>query len=334
MTTARRALRWLACVAGLLVGGPVPAQGLGYYWQSVTGHLAVMNAARPVQEWLDDAQTPPALKARLELALRMRSFAVSELHLPDNASYHRYAELKRSAVVWNVVAAPPDSLVLKTWCFPVAGCAGYKGYYAEADARSEAEALKVEGLEVSVYGVTGYSTLGWMNWAGGDPLLSTFIHYPEGELARMLFHELAHQVVYVKDDTAFNESFATAVERLGSQAWLSARATEGARQEYAAFDARRSEFRALTRVTRQKLEHIYAEVRAGRSSIAIKNEAMQEFRQAYEQLKSGWGGYAGYDSWVARANNASFGAKGRTGSGFMMWSNGWRRCPRRSATPH
>ena len=284
------------------------AQGLGYYWQSVNGHLAVLNAARPVQDWLADPQTPTMLKARLELAQRIRSFAVTDLHLPDSASYQRYADLKRSAVVWNVVAAPPDSLTLKTWCFPIAGCAGYKGYYAEADARKEADGLKAEGLEVSVYGVLAYSTLGYMNWAGGDPLLSTFILYPEGELARMLFHELAHQVVYAKDDTMFNESFATAVERLGSQAWLATQAGEAARKDYAVFDGRRSQFRALTLATRRNLEKIYREVGASASYVAIKNIAMENFRKDYEALKTSWGGYAGYDAWVARANNASFGA--------------------------
>ena len=287
---------------------PASAQGLGYYWQSVTGHIAVLNAARPVQEWIDDPQTPAPLKARLELAQRMRAFAVSELHLPSNASYQRYADIKRSAVVWNVVAAPPDSLTLKTFCFPIAGCAGYKGFYAEADARKEADALKAQGLEVSVYGVPAYSTLGYMNWAGGDPLLSTFIQYPEGELARLLFHELAHQVAYAKDDTMFNESFATAVERLGGRAWLAQHASDAAKNEYAALDARRNQFRALTFATRRNLEKIYAGAGVNRSFVAIKNEAMDNFRKDYAALKESWSGYSGYDAWVARANNASFGA--------------------------
>jgi predicted aminopeptidase len=284
------------------------AQGLAYYWQSITGHMAVLNAARPVRELLDDPQTPATLKTRLELAQRIRAFASKDLHLPDNASYQRYADIKRSAVVWNVVAAPPDSLTLKTFCFPIAGCAGYKGYYAEAEARAEAERLKAEGLEVSVYGVPAYSTLGYMNWAGGDPLLSTFITYPEGELARMVFHELAHQVAYAKDDTMFNESFATAVERLGGQAWLAQHASQAAREEYAALDARRSEFKVLTLATRRNLEKIYRDVSANRPYAAIKNEAMEKFRKDYATLKESWNGYAGYDAWVARANNASFGA--------------------------
>ena len=193
--------------------------------------MQMVNAARPVGEVLADAQTPERVKARLALSQRIRSFAVTELKLPDNASYHRYTELGRSAAVWNVVAANEFSLTLKTWCFPVVGCVGYRGYFSEADARVEADKLRAEGLEASVYGVPAYSTLGWMNWAGGDPLLSTFIRYPEGELARLIFHELSHQVVYAANDTMFNESFATAVERLGSRAWLEGQASEAARDE-------------------------------------------------------------------------------------------------------
>ncbi len=292
---------------------------LGYYWQNTQGHLAVMNAAKPVQDWLNDPQTVQATKRRLELSQRIRSFASSELALPDNASYRRYADLKRSAVVWNVVAAPPYSLQLKTWCFAVVGCVGYRGYYNEADAQAEAARVKAEGYEVNVYGVPAYSTLGYLNWAGGDPLLSTFIHYPEGELARLIFHELAHQVLYVKDDTMFNESFATTVERLGGQHWLAQNGSEAAKKEYAEFDSRRREFRALTLRTRARLAQIYP-VKSPLAPVNIdfvatkiianqKTEALLQMRQEYAQLKASWGGYAGYDRFIAQANNASLGAQ-------------------------
>ncbi|MEO6320335.1 MAG: aminopeptidase, partial [Polaromonas sp.] len=248
-----------ASVAAVCLAG---CADLGYYWQSVNGHLTLLNAARPVDDWLGDAHTPAPLKHRLLLAQRIRHFAVTDLKLPDNPSYHRYADLHRSAVVWNVVAAPAYSLTLKTWCFPVAGCVGYRGYFSEPQARAEAQQLKRQGFEVYVHGVPAYSTLGWMNWAGGDPLLSTFIGYPEGELARLVFHELAHQVAYAPGDTVFNESFATAVERLGVQRWLDARASQSsdeARQSYARFDGRRQQFRALALVTRRELDRIYEE---------------------------------------------------------------------------
>jgi predicted aminopeptidase len=302
----------------LVVVGLSGCTNLGYYWQNTQGHIAVMNAAKPVQEWLDDPQTSPATKARLALAQRIREFASTELVLPNNASYRRYADLKRSAVVWNVVAAPPYSLQLKTWCFAVVGCVSYRGYYTEADARAEAERVKMEGMEVNVYGVPAYSTLGYLNWAGGDPLLSTFIQYPEGELARMIFHELAHQVLYVKDDTMFNESFATAVERLGGQQWLAKNGSEAARKEYAAFDSKRREFRALTLRARERLAGVYVqhapnfleEISADHKTATEKSkqQAMQQLRDEYAQLKASWGGYAGYDRFIAQANNASLGA--------------------------
>jgi predicted aminopeptidase len=292
---------------------------LGYYWQNTRGHIAVMNAAKPVQDWLDDVQTPQATKRRLELAQRIREFASKELALPDNASYRRYADLKRSAVVWNVVAAPAYSLQLKTWCFAVVGCVSYRGYYTEADAKLEAEKLKAEGFEVNVYGVPAYSTLGYMNWAGGDPLLNTFIAYPEGELARMIFHELAHQVLYVQDDTMFNESFATAVERMGGQQWLAKNGSEAARKEYEAFDSKRREFRTLTLRTRERLAKTYEQNQpfsdVGSQKLATeliavhKQQIMQQLRDEYAQLKQSWGGFAGYDRFIANANNASLGAQ-------------------------
>ena len=310
----RRRLVWLA--AGLILAGLGGCTPAGYYAQAVGGHLALLQAARPIDELLADPASPAELKSRLALARRIRAFAVAELGLPDNASYQRYSDLRRRAAVWNVAAAPPDSLTLRRWCFPVAGCVSYRGYYDEAEARALAERLaREEGLEVRVYGVPAYSTLGWLNWAGGDPLLSTFIRYPEGELARLLFHELAHQQVYVGGDTAFNESYATAVERLGVARWLSSQAGDAARREYAAFDARRQAFRQLVRQARAELAAIYEQNRVQALTesalAAMKSEAMAGFRQRYQALKASWAAagtpYDAYDPWVAGANNAFFG---------------------------
>ncbi len=303
-----------------------PTSALGYYWQSVRGHLQLMHAAEPIDRWIARTDIPPALRERLQLAQRARAFAVAELGLPDNASYRRYADLKRTAAVWNVVAAPPYSLTLHTWCFPVTGCIGYRGYFTESDAQAEAAELAAQGLEVEVYGVPAYSTLGYMNWAGGDPLLSTFIAWPEGDFVRLLFHELAHQVVYAKNDTLFNESFATAVERMGIAQWLATESTPEARAAFATSEARRSAFRALTRATRARLAAIYEQKGApaldGKALAAMKSEAMAAFRTDYAALRARWLGtpggpalvattaqVAGYDRWVAQANNASFAAQ-------------------------
>ncbi len=303
----------LALASALFLSG---CADLGYYWQSANGHLDILRAARPVPEWLADPTVGAPLKAKLELAQRIRRFASSELGLPDNASYTAYADLHRPAAVWNVVAAPPYSLTLKSWCFPVAGCVGYRGYYDEAAAKTEAEAQKANGLEVAVYPVPAYSTLGWMNWAGGDPLLSTFIGYPEGELARLVFHELAHQVLYVSGDTVFNESYATAVERIGGALWLQREAGEAARAEYAQFNAQRQDFRALALNTRRALTQVYespeAKAKDWAKVEAQKQAAMADFRARYAALKAAWTGprQNAYDGWVARANNAAFGAQG------------------------
>ena len=307
----------IAAVAGVAVAATLCLSGcanLGYYWQSVTGHLQLMGASRPVNEIIGAEGTPARTRDKLALSQRIRDFASAELKLPDNPSYRRYADLQRPAAVWNVTAATAYSLELKTWCFPVTGCVGYRGYYDEAMARADARQLGEQGYEVNVYPVPAYSTLGMLNWAGGDPLLNTFINYPEGELARLLFHELSHQVIYIKDDTTFNESFATAVERVGGGMWLRTQASDTARQEYAEFDARRMQFRALSRRTRDQLKAAYET--AGTSSEQKEQEkrrVMAEFRADYARLRAGWPGdparFRGYDRWVEGANNAFFGAQ-------------------------
>ncbi|MEY4712109.1 MAG: hypothetical protein RIS88_1559 [Pseudomonadota bacterium] len=307
----------LAALAGVAWLGLAGCANLGYYWQSASGHVRVMSAARPVSDWLVDPQADQRLQRQLQTAQRLRVFASRTLHLPDNPSYTRYADLRRGAVLWNVVAAPPLSLTLRTWCFPVAGCVGYRGYYDEARAQAEGNALRAQGLDVAVYPVPAYSTLGWMNWAGGDPLLNTFIHYPEGELARLIFHELAHQVVYVKNDTAFNESFATAVERLGVRQWLASEAGEAARLEDVQVRTRREQFHALTRATRASLAEAYlsrsVSAQETDALLARKAQILQDFRARYARLRATWEGDPGRwratDRWVAQANNAAFGAE-------------------------
>lgn len=303
----------LLAAATWACGGPVAALELdpGYLSQSMLGHLAIMRAARPVPELLTDPTTPPELRQRLELSQQMREFAIKELALPDNASYRRFAALERPAAVWNVVAAPELSLKLQTWCFPVVGCVGYRGYYDRADAQAFADELKREQptLDVAVTPVPAYSTLGKLPGAFfADPLLSTFIRYPEGELARLIFHELSHQVAYAAGDTAFNESYATTVERIGGQQWLARHASADVRAEVAAWETRRQDYRALMLRARQRLEAIYASDQDDASKRTAKALVMQQLRDEHAALKVGaWQGDARFDGPIARASNATLG---------------------------
>lgn len=318
-------------VISLALGGCAHSD-LAYYWQGFRGQLALLQASRPVSEWLAQDDLADATRQRLLAAQHIRAFASRELALPDNSSYHRYAELARPYPVWNVVAAPPDSLQLHTWCFPIAGCVGYRGYFAEEQARAEALRLANQGLEVDVYGVPAYSTLGYLNWLGGDALLSSFIHWPQADLAGLLFHELAHQVVYVADDTAFNESFATAVERLATPQWLASQGDPALLSRWQAGQQRRQAWQALTRQTRARLQAIYQPAKGGPHQplplLAQKARAMADFRASYQALRQDWqqadaalglsaaqqqayqASQARLDQWVQRANNASMGALG------------------------
>jgi predicted aminopeptidase len=299
-----------AIAAALAVALLAGCGSAGYYAHSVGGHLAIVKAARPVTEVISDPATDPAVKERLALTQRMRDFAVRELDLPDNASYRRYADLGRPFAVWNVVAAPELSLTLEQWCFPVVGCVAYRGYFDRAQAEAYADTLRARGLEVSVYGVPAYSTLGKLprfDWLA-DPLLNTFVRWNEGELARLVFHELAHQVAFAEGDTVFNESYATAVERIGGRKWLEQHASDAVRAEQRAIEQRREDFRRLVFAARAELLAVYASPRDADAQRAAKAAAMAKLRADYEVAKrERWGGFSGYDAWFARANNASLG---------------------------
>ena len=298
---SRRRTPWvlmLALVAALCAGGGCALVGgdLAYYWQSASGHLSMMQRARPIDDLVEDPSLDPALRARLLRVLEIRAFASSELALPSNGSYRSYADLDRPFVVWNVFATPELSMQLRQWCFPVAGCVSYRGYFDRARAEEVARALRAEGLEAYVAGIPAYSTLGWFD----DPVLNTFIRYPEGELARLIFHELAHQVLYVKGDTTFNESFATAVEEVGVERWLAARGDPEVVNAYRVYAARRAQFVALLRRAKGALEQVFAGGGSDADRRVGKAAVFAALREEYAALKTSWGGYAGYDRWFAQ----------------------------------
>jgi predicted aminopeptidase len=273
--------------AGLALALVVGCQSLAYYTQAILGHSKVMAKARPVDEWLADPATAPDLKQRLETARRIREFATKNLKLPENRSYLAYAELNRSYVVWNVFAAPQFSVEPKKECFPFTGCVSYRGFYSEDEARRHAAKLREAGYDVYVGGVPAYSTLGWFD----DPLLSTFIRYPDAQLARLVFHELAHQLVYAKDDTTFNESFAVTVEEEGVKRWLEAEGRSGELALFRAAQTRKREFAARVAEARERLAGIYR--------MDLSPEAMLEHKRGeWERLR------AAYPAMPAEANNA------------------------------
>ena len=274
---------------------------IGYYAQAVSGHLEVTWLAAPIEERLREPDIPEPLRAKLARALAIREFASRELALPDNGSYRRYADLGRSFVVWNVFAAPEFSVKPLESCFPFAGCVSYRGYYSEEAARQYAAALAEKGHDVHIGGAPAYSTLGWFD----DPVLSTFIQYPEAEVARIVFHELAHQTVYVKGDTTFNESLAAAVEEEGVRRWLEREGTPAQRADYAESRRRRSEFVALVMQYRSRLAAFYDRPAPSEGKRAGKRRLLTDMQDEYAALKASWGGFAGYDRLFARgANNA------------------------------
>lgn len=289
-------MKWRIVIsAGLLalIGG---CTQLGYYVQAVQGQYSLLFDAKPIDNWLADPNVDAKLKGRLAKVQEIRRFAAEELGLPDNGSYKNYTDLKRSYVLWNVVATPELSMKPTQWCFPIAGCVNYRGYYNKREAQAFAAGLRRNGYDVQVAGVPAYSTLGWFS----DPVLSTFIQYPDAELARLVFHELAHQVAYAKDDSKFNESFAVAVEEAGVERWMAKYGDEKMRLSYTAYEGRKKDFLALLVKYRNQLEVNYASQTSNAEKRQRKIEIFQALKDEYLILKEvTWGGYARYDRWFA-----------------------------------
>ena len=291
--------RWVFVLA--LISALCGCADIGYYYQAVEGQMQIWHRGHPITQVIANPRTPPPIRERLALVLRVRDFASGELALPDNGSYRKYADLERPFVVWNVFAAAEFSVAPKEWCFPIAGCVGYRGYFNEARAERFGAELRRKGLDVFVTGIPAYSTLGWFD----DPVLNTVMRYPDAELARLIFHELAHQVVYVSGDTMFNESFAVAVELEGVDRWLARDGDAAKRTAFAAYERRKGDFINLVTQYRDSLGTLYASTVTDTEKRRKKNDTFAAMKAQYQTLKSSWGGYAGYDRFFAEElNNA------------------------------
>lgn len=305
----RGAIRWAgwaaAAGAGLwLLSACSAMQTVDYYWQTAAGQFDLLSRARSIHDVI--AETDDAgLKIRLMRVREMRGFASRDLGLPANGSYTRYADLGRPFVIWNVFAAPELSLTPKSWCFPIAGCVNYRGYFREAEATDEARRLKDDGEDVYIGGVPAYSTLGYFD----DPILSSFVRWPESDVARLIFHELAHQLVYLPGDSVFNESYASMVEEVGLERWLAHERNPELLGQFERTQHRRAVFRELVRTTRARLAAIYASRAPAAQKRKEKAETFAAMKVAYDEAKAADPGLGGYERWFSQSpNNASLSA--------------------------
>lgn len=299
--SCRRTARLFQVLLLLVLSRALNGCGAAYLAQATEGQLGVLRARRPIPRLLDDPATPETLRARLELVQDARSFATSALGLPDNGSYRTYADLGRPYVVWNVVAAPEFSIHPLRWCFPFTGCLSYRGYFHEASARSFAGALADRGNDTLVAGVPAYSTLGHFS----DPVLNTMMRYGDLEMVSMIFHELAHQVIYFKGETQFNESFAVAVEQEGLRRWLEARGRSG---ELEQFRARRNADAQFTRAMisgRGELDALYRQPLPPAEMRERKRASLEAMAARVMELERQLGWRSGYHAWIESGlNNA------------------------------
>jgi len=293
----RLVLRLLALCACLTSSGC-------YVLQAAQGQMSVMSRRQPIPGLIADPATAPALRTRLEYVAAAREFATRELGLPDNASYRTYKDIGRDFVVWNVFATREFSVTARRWCFPIAGCVAYRGYFHESSAQRYARRLRARGYDVTVGGVPAYSTLGHF----ADPVLNTMLSWNDARLAGTVFHELAHQEAYARGnagDSEFNEAFATVVENVGITRWLQSRGDAAGLERWHAARERERQFADLLLTTRTRLQSLY---KTKIAPAALRERKQQEFgRLLYEYglLKGQWNGYAGYDRWFERAlNNA------------------------------
>ncbi len=276
---------------------------LNYYSSIIQGHFEIISQQQSIDELLNNPATSDQLRQKLSLAKAARQFATSDLHLPDNDSYKTYVDIGRDRVTWNVVAAPALSLSAKTWCYPIAGCVSYKGYYSNEAAKSYEKQLADENYDTTINGSAAYSTLGWFD----DPVLNTMLQWREAHLVGVIFHELAHQQLYIKDDSAFNESFANFVQQEGVRRWYLAKGKPQAITKETAHGKRKKQFLSLLKTTRNKLEILYDSELADKQKYEQKRVYFTELRQQYTLLKTEeWQGYSGYDHWFDRdLNNAN-----------------------------
>lgn len=299
----------LQLVAGLaLLAAASGCQTTSYYAQAVRGQYQLWSRQQSITRILEAGETPPVLKDRLQLLLEIRGFAEHRLKLPANGHYLKYADLHRRFVVWNVFATPEFSLTPKSWWYPVVGSLDYRGYFDEAGARACADRLRARGFDVYVGGITAYSTLGWFH----DPVLSTFLFDSDADLAELIFHELAHQRLFVAGDTEFNEAFATAVAEEGARRWMESRHNPKALAAYQRQARRTEEFVSLVSETRARLEELFAATTNQSASISgpaglrfRKQRLFEEMRARYSDLRNRWGGSPEYDAWFSGPlNNA------------------------------
>lgn len=298
-----KTMSYMKLGTGFLLAFVLSGCNLAYYMQAISGQMDVFANQRPIDEVLQDPSTRQGLKDKLAFIQQVRVFSIKELHLPDNDSYRNFADLKRPYMVWNVFAAPELSLVPYESCFLFTGCLSYRGYFNKQDAEAFAQELTAQGYDVNVSGIPAYSTIGWFD----DPLPSTVIHYLDEDLAGLVFHELAHQVVYVDGDTAFNESFATAVELEGSRRWMQQNGNNEGFEQYKIRKQRRNEFITLIMQTRTELDVLYKSDLENVQKKEKKGRILAALKQRYASLKKSWNGYKGFDNWMDRdLNNAHF----------------------------
>ena len=287
----------LVCVSGCTT--------IGYYHQSISGHLSLISKREPIDDIVNDSSRDEKLIKQLILAGELRTFASTDLKLPDNDSYRSYVQLDQPFVTWNVFAAPEFSVVLKQWCFLIIGCVQYRGYFDEQDAERYADKLVEQGLDVYVAGVPAYSTLGWFD----DPLLSTMIDRGEIVTASYIFHELAHQLFYVNDDTAFNEAFATAVEEIGVKRWLQQQQREDDLEKYQAWLLQKSIFFNFVKQGRDEFEKLYAMNLPEEDMRIAKNKNIENLRYGFKKLSESHHQLSRYSIWISGPlNNAQLGA--------------------------
>jgi predicted aminopeptidase len=297
--------RFLRVACGALAAALVSGCALPYYWQAIGGQIELLRKREPIEAIVADANRGAALREQLSTVAAIREFAVTTLELPDNESYTTYVDLGRLYVVWNVVAAERFSTAPVRWCFPFAGCVSYRGYFDRADAEEFAERLAERGYDTYSAGSSAYSTLGYFD----DPVLNTMLGGDVVSLAGALFHELAHQKLYVRDDSELSEAFATAVEEHGVEAWIIEHDDSATLEQYRQRIQRRAEFAALIDVQQARLQGIYAAESNDTTKLEAKAQAFATMQSDYLRFKERWGGASEYDGWFRGSlNNATLAA--------------------------
>lgn len=246
---------------------------LKYFASQGYGQAKISWNAQPLDDFLEKDTFADSLKEKVRLVQQIRLFTIEELGFKSSKSYTKLYDQKGEPVLWNISACEPFAFKAKIWKFPIIGSFSYKGFFDKTKALELKESLEKENWDVSMYPVSAWSTLGWLN----DPILSENLNLPIGHLSALIIHELAHGTLYIKDSTTYNENLANFVGDEGAKLFLAKKYGQNSEQYQSYMNSKKDQylFKEFVLKAAKELEELYLQ------SDAIPLEEKRKTKRVY-----------------------------------------------------